>query len=131
MGHTWWKTIRSAVAVATVITATGCNKNPFSTDDGTHVRLRNSTSFELTNVTFKPGTTELKFQRIRPGEATNYVPVSNVYRYGYLDVLVDGERRVLQPVDYVGENFIGEGRYTYIISVDPSTLNPGVELVKD
>jgi hypothetical protein len=51
--------------------------------------------------------------------------------YGYLEVLVDGSRRVIQPIDYVGESFIGEGRFTYVISVDPSTLNPSMTMVKD
>ena len=110
--------------------AAACS-DPFSTDDGTHIRLRNSSSFDLTAVTFRPGQAEIKFARIDGGEVTNYVPVANAYSYGYLDVLVDGARRVIQPIDYVGESYIGEGRFTYVISIDPSTLNPSMTLMKD
>lgn len=126
--------IRLRIAAATVVLATaaaGCNSDPFSTDDGTHIRLRNSSTFDLTSVTFRPGQAEIKFTRIEPGQTTNYIPVANAYRYGYLEVLVDGSRRVIQPIDYVGESFIGEGRFTYVISVDPSTLNPSMTMVKD
>jgi hypothetical protein len=82
-------------------------------------------------VTFQPGEPQLKFARIEPGEATDYVPVGNAYSYGYLDVTVDGARRVIQPIDYVGENYIGEGRFTYVITIEPGTLNPNTSLVKD
>ena len=105
--------------------------DPFSTDEGTHIRLRNASTFDFTAVTFNPGTSELKFARIAPGTVTNYVPVANAYRYGYLDLLIDGEHRTLQPIDYVGESFIGEGRFTYVITIDPATRYPNVALVED
>ena len=129
-----WRSWRSlsivAAAVTIVASAAACN-NPFSSDDGTHIRLRNSSSFELTAVTFKPGRPEINAARIEPGAVTDYVRVDNAYRYGYLEVTVGGARRVIQPIDYVGESFIGEGRFTYSITIDASTLNPDVTLVKD
>jgi hypothetical protein len=118
------------VSAALVVAATACS-DPFSTDEGTHIRLRNSSAFDLTSVTFRPGQAEIKFAHIEPGSTTNYIPVANAYSYGYLEVLVDGVRRVIQPIDYVGESFIGEGRFTYVITIDPSTLNPGITMVKD
>jgi hypothetical protein len=119
------------VAAALGVAVTAACSNPFSADDGTHIRLRNSSAFVLTAVTFQPGEPQLKFARIEPGEATDYVPVSNAYSYGYLDVTVDGARRVIQPIDYVGESYIGDGRFTYVITIEPGTLNPNTSLVKD
>ena len=117
-------------AVGASAALAGCS-DPFSTDDGTHIRLRNASSFDFTSVTFTPGTSELKFPRIAPGTVTDYVPVANAYRYGYLDLLVDGVHQTLQPIDYVGESFIGEGRFTYVITIDPTTRIPSVALVED
>lgn len=125
-----WIRLRIAALSVAAVAAAACS-DPFSTDEGTHIRLRNSSSFDLTAVTFKPGLAEIKFAHIEPGATTNYIPVANAYRYGYLDVLVDGARRVIQPIDYVGESFVGEGRFTYVITVDPSTLNPAMTMVKD
>jgi hypothetical protein len=119
------------VAAALGVAVTAACSNPFSADDGTHIRLRNSSAFVLTAVTFQPGEPQLKFARIEPGEATDYVPVSHAYSYGYLDVTVDGARRVIQPIDYVGESYIGDGRFTYVITIEPGTLNPNTSLVKD
>ena len=127
----WIRLRIAAASVALAGAASACRSDPFSTDEGTHIRLRNASTFDLTSVTFRPGQAEIKFARIEPGETTNYIPVANAYRYGYLEVFVDGARRVLQQIDYVGESFIGEGRFTYVISVDPSTLNPGMTMVKD
>ena len=131
MARRWTTSLRTvAASIAIVALATGCN-NPFSSDSGTRIRLRNASAFELTNVTFRPGQPKLEFDRIRPGEATNYVTVPNSYGYGYLEVLVNGSRRVIQPIDYVGESYIGDGRFTFEITVESSTLNPSTRLVKD
>ena len=125
--------IRGTARIAAVIAlaANAACSNPFSTDDGTEVRLRNSSSFDFTAVAFTPGTAELKFPRIAAGEVTAYIRVGNAYSYGYLDLLVDGEHRRLQPIDYVGESFIGDGRFTYVITIDATTRNPSVTLVED
>jgi hypothetical protein len=37
----------------------------------------------------------------------------------------------LQPVDYVGESVIGEGDFTYVITIDAATRYPTVELRRD
>jgi hypothetical protein len=62
---------------------------------------------------------------------TEYVGVENAYRYGYLDVRIDGERRTIQPIDHVGENVVGSGRFTYVITVDPATRNPNMTFARD
>ena len=121
------KLVAAALAIAV---ASGCS-NPFSSDDDTQIRLRNSSSFELTSVKFRPGQPELKFARIQPGEVTSYAPVTDAYPYGYLEVVVDGARRIIQPIDYVGESYIGEGRFTYVITIDARTLDPAMSVVKD
>ena len=112
--------------------ATAACNNPFSSDDdATRIRLRNASTFELTAVTFAPGTSRVEFARIGPAEVTPYSDVASAYSYGYLDVRVNGERRQLQPIDYVGESPIGSGRFTYVITVDAATRNPSVQLVRD
>ena len=117
----------AALAALSIVAACG---NPFG-DEGTRVRLRNASEFELTNVTFAPGSPRLEFARIAPGAVTEYQSVEDAYRYGYLDLLVGGERRRLQPVDYVGESVIGDGDFTYVITIDAATRYPAVELRRD
>ena len=57
--------------------------------------------------------------------------MESAYRYGYLDLLVGGEHRRLQPIDYVGEDTIGDGNFTYVITIDTATRYPNVELRRD
>ena len=117
----------AAFAALGIVAACG---NPVG-DEGTRVRLRNPSEFELTSVTIAPGTPRLEFARKAPGAVTEYQSVEDPYRYGYLDLLVGGERRGLQPVDYVGESVIGEGDFTYVITIDAATRYPTVELRRD
>ena len=95
--------MKSAVLAVLFGLVTGCG-NPFGGDDETRIRLLNASTFELTNVTFSSGRSQLEFARIGPGEATEYREVSEAYRYGYFDALVDGQRRTITPIDYVGED---------------------------
>ena len=122
-------TVRTLVVASLLSVVPGCS-NPFSSDD-TRIRLRNASSFELTDVTFAPGRPRLEFDRIAPGEVTDYRSANGAYSYGYLDVLVDGVRRTLQPIDYVGEEPLDGGEYTFVITIEPTTRNPLVGLRKD
>jgi hypothetical protein len=120
----------TALALALVVTA-GCDNPLSSSDDGTRIRLRNASPFELTNVSFWPGPDKVSFARIAPLQATEYTRVSNAYSYGTLDVLVAGDHRRLQVIDFVGESYLDPGKYTYVITIDVATKNPSVRLVED
>jgi hypothetical protein len=123
---------RARVVAVVALAANAACSNPFSSDDeGTHIRMRNASTFELTEVTFAPGTPPLQFARIGPGETTEYTTVENAYRYGYLDLLVAGEHRRIQPIDFVGEKFVGDGRFTYVITIYPVSRTPDVRVVED
>lgn len=119
-----------AVAFAALSLVAACS-NPFRSDDATRIRLRNSSDFELTNVTFMPGAAKVEFARIAPGAVTEYRMVESAYRYGMLDLLVGGVHRRLQPIDFVGESEIGDGDFTYVITIEAATRNPFVELQRD
>ena len=131
MGRFSFARARLAASLVVLVAMVAACENPFSSDDGTHIRLRNASSFELTAVTFAPGEPTLEYARIAPGETTGYVRVDNAYSYGMLDALVGGQHRRIQPIDFVGESYIGEGRFTYVITVDAVTRNPQVALVED
>jgi hypothetical protein len=130
MGIVLCRRVLGIVLCGIAIVASACS-NPFASDGPTRIRLRNASSFELTSVTFDPGSEALKFARIAPNETTEYTSVAHAYSYGYFDALVGGERRTLQPIDYVGERYIGEGKFTYVITIQPQTKYPLMQLIKD
>ena len=117
--------------VFAIVGLTAACGNPFGSDGPTRIRLRNASSFELTAVTFAPGSERVEFARIGPNATTEYASVKNAYSYGYFDALVAGTRQTLLPVDFVGESYIGEGKFTYQITIDAQTKNPTIQLIKD
>lgn len=100
-------------------------------DGPTEIRLENGSEFALTDVTFSAGHAPLHFESLAPGERTAYATVDRAFGYGYLEVVVQEQRRVIQPIDYVGEEPIGEGRFTFRILISPESLQPGLALVRD
>jgi hypothetical protein len=106
--------IAGAVA-AVLLLALGACSSLFSPDDDTLIRLENATALELTNVTFSSGHDPIDFERIAPGARTEYVEVERSYSYGYLKVTANGGEYTIQPIDYVGEEEIGPGRFTFRI----------------
>ena len=122
--------IKRIFVAAGVVATTACG-NPFGSDGPTRIRVRNASSFELTAVTFQPGSERVEYARIAPNATTDYTSVKNAYSYGYFDALVAGARRTIQPIDYVGESYVGEGKFTYQITVDAQTKNLSMQLIKD
>ena len=122
--------VRSFLVVANMAVLTAC-ANPFGSDGPTRIRLRNASSFELTSVTFAPGSERVEFDRIAPSATTEYRSVKHAYSYGYFDALVAGVRRTIQPIDFVRESYIGEGKFTYQVTIDAQTKNPSMQLIKD
>jgi len=104
-----------AVLLAMILGA--CSGTVDSDDDATLIRLENGSAFALTNVTFSAGHGPIHFDRITPGARTEYVELEQSYSYGYLKFTADGGEYTLQPVDYVGEEEIGPGRFTVHIVV--------------
>jgi len=52
---------------------------------------------------------------------SEYRQVALAYGYAYVSAMVDGEKRVLQPIDYVGEEPLAPGDYTYVLQATPAS----------
>jgi hypothetical protein len=62
---------------------------------------------------------------------TSYRVVSLAYRYAYVEVHIGERVLVLQPIDYVGEAPLQEGRYTYVLGVDDALQDLTLALRED
>jgi hypothetical protein len=84
------------------------------------VRVANLSDVEIENVVVKfPGQVE-EYGNVPPNGATDFRRVAKAYRYGYIRAVIDGKEAVLQPEDYVGEKLLKAGRYTYVLTYDPT-----------
>ena len=65
---------------------------------------------------------------------SDYQSVDRAYAYSYIEVIIDGNTYVLQPIDFVGETELTAEHYTYILDADNSMARFGrlsLELRKD
>lgn len=108
----WW-------AIALLLAAAGCNGLLGSDDDDTRVRLLNASEYELIDVHFSSGHDPLLYGAIQAGGMTTYVAVPRAYRIASLEASVDNVIYTVQPIDFVGEEPLRSGRYTYVITFTP------------
>ena len=110
----------------------GC-PTPFGSSQGdeTFIRLRNASAYEMQDVTFASDHPARTFASIPAGAATEYYEVPQSYHYGYLEVHVAGQRYVMQPIDYVGEEHLRPGRYTFRITFEPGAGTLGLQLERN
>jgi hypothetical protein len=81
------------------------------------IRVRNASSLDFSSVvvTF-PDHTE-SYGALAAGQSTEYRAIGKAYRYAGIVVTVEGTSLALVPIDYVGEETLGNGEYTYELDV--------------
>ncbi|MBT8398282.1 MAG: hypothetical protein KJN92_15015 [Gemmatimonadetes bacterium] len=113
-----------------VLAAAGCEI--LGLDGDVKVRVRNGSDQVLTDVSiFLPRNT-LFFPELLPGEASAYAVVPKAYRIVTAEVVVGQDTARAQVIDYVGEDPLDPGRYTYVLrffSGSPPSL--GVDFEKE
>lgn len=93
----------------------GCEAPPTSPSE-TRVRIRNASTTGFDRVVVGFPEQQETYGALSAGSASAYRTVALAYRYAYVKVEANGEERVLQPIDYVGEEPLGAGRFTYVLS---------------
>ncbi len=113
-----------ATVLGVAIALTGACSSPFGGDEEGDILLRvaneSPVTFDRTFVHLPED--QVEFGALAANQVSDYVRVSAAYRYAYILVEVGDTDYVLQPIDYVGEEPLGPGKYTY--ALEPSTT-PG------
>lgn len=101
---------------------TGCSDDR----DEVRIRLKNTSdqayteSFVASGVALVDGTF---FGTIAPGAYSEYKTVAKAYGIAYIRFVADGTERKLIPIDYVGEQPLKPGKYTYEVGLSGSGPN--------
>ena len=74
------------------------------------IRLKNVGMSTYTDIKIGNNHT---YDDIAPGETTDYQVYEEAYRYAYVSLEVNDEVYILQPIDFVGETKLENGKYTY------------------
>ncbi len=81
------------------------------------IRIANLSSFPFERVDVVFPEDQVSYGAIPAHRLSDYHDVSQAYRYAYIEVQIAGEELIIQPIDYVGENKLGAGKYTYALNV--------------
>ena len=95
-----------------------------SVENGGAVLLRvtnaSDVDFESVFVSFPQGDAE--FGSVAAGDVTAYQELPGAYHYGYVEVVADGDTLRIVPIDYVGEEPLRRGRYTFVLDIEGQDL---------
>ncbi|MFC5548004.1 hypothetical protein [Massilia aerilata] len=75
------------------------------------IRVRNQTGMPIKQVEVNG----IDYGDLPVGAVTGYRDMPSAYGYARVQLIMDGKRMRLQPDDYVGEQPLGRGHFTYVI----------------
>lgn len=81
--------------------------------DSVYIRIVNSSQLDFTSVHLRFPNSKHTFGPVDSGRSSRYQKFEEAYRYGYIEVKTERDMYVLQPIDYVGEQPLGSGKYTF------------------
>lgn len=108
----------------------GCDAiNSGDNPNAVFLRVANNSNINFSSVVVGFPQSEASYGTIPAGKATEYHQVDAVYSYGYVKVKADESTYKIQPIDFVGEEPLGNGYYTYKLNINKNQLTG--KIVKD
>ncbi len=83
----------------------------------TNIRILNNTKYDFCNVVLDPVSGPVNCGIVKKGETTCYRSFDTAYNYAYIRFYIGDKEFKLQPIDYVGEEPLGVGKFTYVIDI--------------
>ncbi|MDB4948620.1 MAG: hypothetical protein JWM27_1269 [Gemmatimonadetes bacterium] len=119
-----------AAAAALLILLASCD-NPFRSD-GIYVRLENTSSYELHDVSFRSGDRPVTADVLGPSGRSGYQDVPRTGGEGAVQATIGDQHLAITPVDaVVFQKPLRPGHYTYRVAVDLPSHWIGGEMVRD
>ena len=113
--------------ITSVFILSSCEQDDFGP---AQIRVMNSSDTDFAEVIVNIAGTDHNYSELNSGEVSDYITFEKAYRYAYIEVSTGDQDFVLQPVDYVGETPLSEGKYTYDLDLlDGQSLT--LTLIKD
>ena len=103
-------------------------------DSKVQIRLANVSSLDYKNIVVNTSTGNVNFEDLNAGQISDYKSFDLAYRYAFVELEINGETYTIQPIDYVGETPLENGKYTYQIDANESLEKFGklsISLVED
>ena len=85
------------------------------------IRIENASDKTFDRVLVKFPEQDENYGRIRAGAMSPYRTVTKAFRYAYVEIKSRDKVGLLLPVDYTAEPLLGPGRYTYRLTLRPTS----------
>ena len=85
-----------------------------------NIRLSNVSPYTYQDIRVSTTGDEVSYGDLGSGEFTDYKSFEKAYRYGFVELQINGSTYTIQPIDYVGETPLENGYYTYQVSANDS-----------
>lgn len=102
--------------------STGLNDDP----DDILLRVMNKSNTDFSSVLVSFPEAEGNYGGVSAGQTSEYQKYSMAYNYGYVEVKAGGETYRIQPIDYVGEDPLENGHYTYVLDIVKGELKGNI-----
>ncbi len=94
------------------------------------IRIKNASNLNFDRVRVDlPDEPDVDYGPVSEGSVTAFRSTSRAYRYAGFSVKVGMQELSLHPIDYMGEQELPAGRYTYVLDVDNGRLTVQLEKV--
>lgn len=90
--------------------------------DAVLLRLENGSSADFSSALVRFPEAEAGYGALAAGEASDYREFDTAYSFGFVKIEAGGNTYRIQPIDYVGEEPLENGRYTYELSLTDGEL---------
>ncbi len=80
-----------------------------------NIRVKNVANFNFNKVIV--GEEDKFHENVTSGKYSEYLQYETAYQYAYIKIEADSTSYVLQPIDFVGEDSLSFGFYTYELNV--------------
>jgi len=112
--------MRTLLAATLLLVAAGCDTT--STEGDVQIRIENVSAVDFSDVEVGFDETSRSLGAVPAGGASAYGAFDVAYRYGYVRAETAAGPLVLQPTDYLGEELLDAGRYTFRLGVEGGDL---------
>jgi pyruvate carboxylase len=104
------------LVVLLLVLLVGC-ASVFSSPPPVEIRIANASAVAFERVVVRFPRQVEDYGALAALSQSDYRAIEQAYRYASVEVQVEGEKLLLQPIDYVGESRLASGRYTYVLDL--------------
>lgn len=105
-----------------VVFLASCSTSSVGETGPVHLRVENASNVDLSYVKIAFTGDEVNMGTVESGQFSTYHLFDIAYHYGFVEVETGGEIYRIVPIDYVGEQPLNSGHYTYRLDIENGNL---------